>query len=215
MAIIPGPNEKYPFKIECGRPNCFFHVLMPTYEQAKLWDDPKQHKCPRGVDTSVGASLTHSLLEKSWIELDAVVAELMTHKEKGTAATDSDLVFLRGKASGIAEVLGIFMVPHFRTANEVSRESLRRWKMIQAGEAPETPGVGSLKYTFPEDSKYKRMEAREAERKERAVKGEQNVDPKVRANILMCQGTFTAEQITKQMYPDLSVATVERIWREG
>lgn len=206
MAITPTYNEDFPFLYECGKDNCFYRVVTQTYKEAQ---EQHKHPCPYGATINFGAGMTQSILEKAWASLDEVVADLKSKRE------DIDRDFLRGKARGIAEVLALFMPPHFRTPEDIAREALVRYKAATADppEEHETPGLGSLRYTFPDDPKYKTALAQTAETKRRAEKGRERVDEKTRGNILAVKGMFTLTQ-TAELY-SLSEATIQRIWDEG
>jgi hypothetical protein len=74
---------------------------------------------------------------------------------------------LKGKARGIAEMIAIFMNPHFTDANEVAREAKRRADArARLDESYETAGLGQRRYEHPpsvttEDAlKYKREPAK-------------------------------------------------------
>ena len=203
MSITPTFNEDFPFLYECGEKNCFYRVVTRTLEEAK---EQNQHRCPSGVTTNIGASLTQSILEKAWGELDRVVADLKSGRD------DIERDFLRGKARGIAEVLALFMPPHFRTPDEIARESMKRWQAATADppQTHETPGLGSLRYTFPEDPKYKTALAQVAETKRRREKGTETISDEVRADIVRYKGLFEADQVANLL--EVSVQTVKRVW---
>lgn len=200
--------EEYPFLVECHKDkNCFFRVTAETYARAKELD--ATHPCPSGADITYGASMTQSILQKAWAELDELTAKL-----KSSEKTDPQYEYYKGRAMGVATVLALFMPPHFTTTEEISREALKRWQAATADPPVEheTPGLGALRYTFPSDQKYKTAEARAAEAKQRQVKGTETVDEETRTAIKRVYGVFEAHQVA-DLYK-LSIKTVERIWAE-
>lgn len=207
MTIVQGPDEDYPFKVECHKNYCFFSATMKTYEEAQRWD--KEHSCPYGATVKFGASVTASILEKAWALLDQYTGTI-----QALAKDHPERPIWVAKAQGVAEVLALFMPPHYRTVNEISREALARYRDAQEGKAHETRGLGALKYTFPDDPKYKRPEAKAAHEKEKAAKGTQEIAPEDLATIKFMAKMSTVEQVVA-MFPQYSKATVERVWSES
>lgn len=127
----------------CSEPNCFYGVLVKS-------ERDKKHRCPFVGPTKIGESITMTLLEQLWISLDRVVDEIKDRSLAGDA-----LVSAKGRARGLAEALAIFSPPFFRTADEISRESLNRYNARKSNNEDYcTPGLGKLRYAFPGDSKY-------------------------------------------------------------
>jgi len=68
-----------------------------------------------------------------WEILDGVMDELMPLAKQEKEATillgDEQRLFeLKAKARGMAEILCVWTVPHYRTANDVAKEAARRYK---------------------------------------------------------------------------------------
>ena len=89
--------------------------------------------------------MSRTLLEEAWIKLDACVAELSeTHYDPEEKAR------MKGVCRGMAEVLALFMKPHFTTADEIAGEAVKRYKAKKNGEHDyETPGIGGRRFTPP------------------------------------------------------------------
>lgn len=205
MSITPRYDEEYPFLYECGKPHCFYRVVTRTYEEAK---EQNKHKCPAGAETNIGASLTQSILEKAWQLLDEAMLDIKSGRD------DLDRENVRGRARGIAEVLALFMPPHFRTPDEIAREALKRYQAATADppQEHETPGLGALRYVFPNDTKYKTALAQAAETKRRVEKGTEVLDDQKRSDIIRLHGMFDAGQVAK-MY-DVGEKTVLNLWKD-
>jgi hypothetical protein len=208
MTIVQGPSTEFPFKVECPNDNCFFTIVTQLYSEAERWNRPAEHGCPRRGETLFGASMTESLLEKAWAILDqhmGIVQSLdKDHPERR---------MWMERCRGVAEVLALFMPPHFRTADEIAREAMKRWQAAQNGEPRRTPGLGDLKYTFPTDPKYKNPLAQAAHAQEKADKGLEPVDEKTRADILVGKAFMKPEQLAEAF--GLSLATVKRVLAES
>jgi hypothetical protein len=109
------------------------------------------HACPwRGADMPAGKSI----IEKSWEQLDAQLDEIIALKAKVNSLGGGDTMKVdtegwidqfaaaRARARGKAEILALFMAPHFNTADEVSMESSRRRAARLAGDTSYvTPGL--------------------------------------------------------------------------
>lgn len=130
----------------CPADMCFY-ARSVEHEGADI-----QHRCPQGNGPTKVAWVSYgpTLLQKTWDELDSVMNEIMAadHAEPSVQVT-------KGYARGLAFTLSLFMVPHFTTPADVSREAKKRWDMRQAGTDYETPGLGSRTYEPPPgDNKY-------------------------------------------------------------
>ena len=102
-----------------------------------------------------------TLLQRTWDLLDSKTEIIMMPR----VGDENELSLqnraeARHQARGIAEVLALFMVPHFTTADEIVREAVRRYKAKQAGDTEyETAGLGSRAWEPPPgDTKYKPVE---------------------------------------------------------
>lgn len=148
-----------PWSVICDEPQCVFQISTGSVVEARL--RLESHPCPHlGGPTTLGYSVTLSILEKCWIKLDATVTELMEGKYPPLEVDLPDTDFLehpektrlKGVCRGMAEVIAEFMSPHFKTADEVSTEAGKRYKAKKAGEPYETVGLGHLKYKGAHDS---------------------------------------------------------------
>lgn len=85
-----------------------------------------------------------NLLQKTWGLLDAEVDLI---KDPGG---QEFVEYHKAKARGIAEVLALFMPPHFTTGDEIVREALRRYNARTSGDNEyETAGLGSRRLEPP------------------------------------------------------------------
>ena len=197
---------------DCPEKWCFYYVYVKdqdAYDKAKT-----THKCPYpGGTRTYGPEYTMSLLSEIWDELDRTVEYL---KEQPQA---DDHEFKKAYALGLSYTLAKFMVPYFRTTEEVSREALKRYKNRKEGVAYDSPGLGSLKYVPPVEApqnKYPELYAREvparkktsAPRSATAVTRELN--EKELHGIRNGKGFFPAADVAR-MY-SIPEAQVEEIW---
>lgn len=119
-AVTQVEIDRHPWGFECERPDCQLILSAPTEEAARLIE--ATHTCPYyGGKTTYGWSITVTLVEEVWQKLDADMMSLM-QPEAGT-----DFVSLKARLRAFAEVLAIFMKPHFTTADEIAREARRRY----------------------------------------------------------------------------------------
>jgi hypothetical protein len=84
-----------------------------------------------------------TLLQQVWdmldVEVDLIYSERIEFKD-----------YHKHRARMIAEVLALFMPPHFRTPDEVAREGIKRYKAREAGDDRyETAGLGSRAFEPP------------------------------------------------------------------
>lgn len=207
MTIVQGLSEEYPFKVECPNEHCFFTITTQLYSEAERWNKPKEHGCPRRGETKFGASVTESLLMKAWAILDSHTGIVMS-----MTRDHPDRPKWMGQARGVAEVIALFMPPHFRTADEVVREAMKRYQAAQEGREHKTPGLGDLKYTFPDDPKYKNPLAQAAHQKEKAERGTEKVDDKTKEDIAFMKSFMKPGKIAEAT--GLSVKTIERVLAE-
>jgi hypothetical protein len=83
-----------------------------------------------------------TLVEQVWKKVDEDMLNLMQ------PAANTDFVALKSRLRAFAEVLAIFMSPHFTTADEVAKEAKRRY---DNRDDPEycTPGLNQRRYEPP------------------------------------------------------------------
>ena len=121
-----------------------------------------------------------TLLQQLWAEMDRVTTRLLLpevfEKQVADAIEAGHMVQhdlssreeLIARARGIAYALSLFMVPHFKSEDDIVREAAKRVraKYTEDNSEPgtftpyETPGLGSLVYQPPPgDNKYARTES--------------------------------------------------------
>lgn len=86
-------------------------------------------------------TVTKTLVQQMWEKLDVEYESLVMSGDESW----------KHKARSTAECIAIFMPPHFRTADEVVKEAVKRFKAKEAGEDYETPGLGTRRYETPEE----------------------------------------------------------------
>lgn len=92
---------------------------------------------------SEGMGAGPTLLQRVWDMLDAEVNEIQA---PGIHSNEYHKI----RARALADVLAMFMVPHFTTSDEIVKESLRRYKARIDGDTEyETAGLGSRRFEPP------------------------------------------------------------------
>lgn len=203
-------TERRPWSVVCDAPHCVYRVSATSIVEAT--QRLNTHPCPHlGGPTTLGYSVTLSILEKCWIKLDAVLVEL---KEGNYDSQPEEKVRLRGVCRGMAEVIAEFMHPHFTDADQVAAEAGRRYEAKVKGEPYETLGLGHLKYAGP------RMDERNPGRfpvgadrmPPKPVKPAHNFTEEEVGNIKFAHesGMFTLEQLAKtyKVKPEVIEAVV-------
>lgn len=154
------------------------------------------HHCPSVGPTKIGGSMTKTLVVQVWDLLDADMTKLMEG--------EGDKAILKASCRAYAEVLAIFMVPFFHTADEIAREASRRYKAKKADEEYETPGLGSLKYMPPLGSPERTVP------KAAPAQSKSMFDAKTLAAIKFASesGIFKVEEIAKMYH--VTVADIEK-----
>jgi hypothetical protein len=217
---------------QCPARGCMYRLL--------LWEnEATTHPCPYGGHTHYGLSETMRLVEKCWIKLDAVMDKLMIETKAGKVdkpqlgesiwrSVDAQIKVerLKGEARGMAELLAEFMVPFFRTGDEIAAEAGRRWKARQSGEDYTTPGLGSRAFEFPQDDKYSSRKPANAPavghaavkatpRANGPVKSSLPFDPisaKDKAGIKAAKGLMSAEDLA--VIYKTTAGMIRKIWTE-
>lgn len=86
-----------------------------------------------------------TLVQQMWEMMDNETKKVMVRS--GVEMQDFEA---KCRARMLAEVLALFMVPHFHGADQIAREALRRYRAEKAGDKEyETPGVGTQRYVPP------------------------------------------------------------------
>lgn len=144
-------KEPEHYLAHCDVKGCYLHVGVWTMEAAVQLLD--HHQCPYyGGETRISWEIViTTLVERMWEMADEGYEKLIT-------ATEPDDK-LKGELRGYAEMIALFMSPYFKSANEIVHEVVKRWKMKEAGERYETPGIGARMYETPpnEPNKYARV----------------------------------------------------------
>lgn len=171
------------------------------------------HKCPwYGGTTRIAWSVTVTLVEQMWHRLDSLMDELGLNPKpewptNGFTQYDDPQekleeyvgacefhANLRGKARGMAEMIAIFMNPHFTDANEVAREAKRRADArARKDDTYETVGLNQRRYEAPptssEVTRYKREPSRPGSKLP--------VTPIEAEKIRAAYGTFPVDMLAK------------------
>lgn len=135
---------------ECDKPHCNWRRLIKPEE---LEHEKVNHRCPNQCgETKVSWSVTKTLVQQVWDKLDAAIEGI--HEDKVSPE------YHKHRARAFCEVLAIFMVPHFTTADEVGQEAMRRYRAKQEGDLTyETAGLGSRRYETPADARRRPVDA--------------------------------------------------------
>lgn len=137
----------HPWGFECTRPDCHFSVCAISEEHAHLIEST--HPCPyAGGTTTYGWSIVATLLEEVWKKVDDDMLSLMQPE------ANTDYAALKARLRAFAEVLAIFMKPHFTTADEIAREARRRYDHRNDPEYC-TAGLAQRRLEPPPDSASK------------------------------------------------------------
>lgn len=202
--LISPDGIKHPWLFRCPKPNCYYAVSAASQEEAVRHES--DHKCPyQGGVTHVGWGVTVTLVEDMWHKADAAYLRI-TEED----ISEVELAQRKGTVRGMCEMIAIFMVPHFKTGNEVGRELMKRAAAHQAGEDYETPGLGGRRYEPPPgESKYLQDRKTPAVTEVAPPKQKTKLTPDEIASIKFAldSGMFTKEQIAKTY--NISVAAVQ------
>lgn len=157
--------ETHPFAFECPNYLCFWITAHATVEDALEAIAIHDRRCPMTGETKIyiegekdenGQPYTKpvigkSIAERFWDMLDDAVENVIKHP--------SDAYKARGRA--FAEVVFEVCKPFYATVDDVTRESVRRWKQKNGQvEFASTPGY---KYNPMPPNKYEAMVARKKE----------------------------------------------------
>jgi len=138
------------FLVHCEQPNCYMHMTVNTEaEQAHYLAN---HKCPYwGGDSKVSWSVTKTLVQEMWELLDSEVNQLKGTWIEGKWTEPNPhgvhTEYHQYRARAIAECLAIFMRPFFDTADDIVKESIKRWEARRDRDTEyETAGLGHRRY---------------------------------------------------------------------
>lgn len=146
--------------VSCDRPYCLLNIAVSTLPAAVELE--QHHECPFINGKSKYAwSITVQLVEQMWAKADEAYVELLTAKENHV---ENAVARWQGACRVAAELIALFMTPHFRTGDEVVREIVKRKEMKDKGEQYETPGLGYRIYELPRDEAKPRISKPAAER---------------------------------------------------
>ncbi|AMS02366.1 hypothetical protein SEA_GOURDTHYMES_74 [Gordonia phage GourdThymes] len=150
----PDHEHHLDWTFECGAPGCRWMTYHRSKEGART--EKKRHhdndQCPYlGPVYTIGeegrlVARGPSILEKMWDELDRVTKGIMEQRprfknDEMTAEELEGYFKLQGQAMGLAIAIQMTSVPHFANVGEVSKWSLKRYRM-NTGEIDfmDTPG---------------------------------------------------------------------------
>jgi hypothetical protein len=147
----------HPYSFECPNYLCFWATAHSSIDDALAAIELHDKRCPVGDDNEnifvpderdengqpyTKPQIGKSLAEKLWDMLDVAVAEVIVRP--------SDAGKARGRA--LAEVVHLVCKPYYKTVDDVTRESVRRWRQKKGDvEYQNTPGY---KYNPMPLSKY-------------------------------------------------------------
>jgi len=179
-----------------------------------------------------------SIVSECWEELDRIMDQLMDPTKKiqnppiGTSvwrSVDDQILHerLKGEARGMAKLLAKFMVPFFRTADEIAKEARVRYEKRLAGEHHTTVGLAERAYEFPSDDKYKSkppvikgpISAPVAAPRKRAAPRKSPVLPfdplsaEEKASIMKMKGLMTEDELA--MIYKTRASVIRALWAEG
>lgn len=141
---------KHPWSAFCNEEKCYYVVAAKTYEEGVAL--LTNHDCPyTGGPTRIGLMMSRTKLDEAWLKLDVAVVELI----EGNLAPE-EKTRLVGVCRGMAELLAIFMQPHFDHPDQISAEAKKRYEAKKAGQDDyETPGLGGVRFAQPRTREWK------------------------------------------------------------
>lgn len=197
--------QSRPWVARCHRENCFYCVSASAEEEGQI--RLALHNCPTKGPTRFGLMMPRTLLEQSWEMLDELVDKIFDGDLPADEKRD-----LQNQAKGVAQVLAIFMQPHFEFPHEISLEARKRWQARKAGEPYETAGLGSRRTEPPPgDNKYQPIQQSQKVQRQSRSKPEPAL---TQANIDGIKNALAAGFTAEQLAPVYGV-TPERIRQVG
>lgn len=155
-AINPKHLQEYPYQVWCDQEGCIFRIVEKT-EEAGL-RALSFHKCPyKGGETRISPYVSMNAVIESWDKLDAAVIELLEGNwpDQADGSPHPERIRLKGVCRGMAELLALYMKPHFETADQISAEAAKRYKARKAGEEYTTPGLTPQTFGQPRTREWK------------------------------------------------------------
>lgn len=141
-ALLAQEITKHPWAFKCDQPHCFYSVCADSEQAAE--QIKSEHPCPyAGGESHYSWSVTVTLVEQVWEKLDAEMDNLMK-----TPSGHANTIAIKARLRAFAEVLAIFMTPHFTSADDIAREAGRRYKN-RDDETYETAGLKSRRFEAP------------------------------------------------------------------
>ena len=150
-----------------------------------------------------------TLIYQMWERLDSHVDNLIDAAKRGDEQQE---MAWKVKCRELCEILAMFMVPHFKTADAVGAEAMRRRDARLKGEEVETAGVGSLRFTPPPGTvKYDqpRKAPRPAKKSVPKRTGSIPKDSEDGIRLALQSGKFTPKQLS-DLY-NVPLAEVEKL----
>ena len=114
-----------------------------------IWEitwDMGASKRKKTLQMSAGPTLVYQM----WERLDSHFDYLIDASRRGDS--DQEIAW-KIKCRELAEILAMFMVPHFKSADAIAAEAMRRRDCRLKDEPVETPGVGTLRFVPPPGTK--------------------------------------------------------------
>lgn len=205
-------GKKYPWLVRCPAPMCFYNVSAKSEKDAeRVFAEHQEKTCPwyGGGSTTFGWSImSEGFISKIWKMLDDQVDiikdpnQIPEHREAA------------GKtARGIAMSLSVLMPPFFHNADDIVRESIKRWNARQAGDDTyQTNGVGHLawkKAMTDQEIASHTGQAKTPVIKDKPAVAQVNLGEREQLAIRTAadSGLFTPEQIAATYKVDVAIVT--------
>lgn len=120
------------FTIRCGAADCWY--VGHAMREQDVVEMLGQHTCPTAPARNE-LPTGYSTLEKLWDELDEATSCLLEQREWKTGTRTFRDTSLQAYCRGLAFALSMMTHPHFKTADDISREAVSRYKM-RTGKIP-------------------------------------------------------------------------------
>lgn len=159
------------------------------------------------LQMAAGPTLVYQMWERLDSHLSVIIETTVTNPGEERQVSDAKVA-----ARELAEILAMFMKPHFTSADAIAGEAMRRREARLAGEEVETAGVGSLRFTPPPGTvKYDqpRKAPRPAKKSTPKRTGSIPQDSVDGIRVALQSGKFTVEQLAN-LY-NVPVEEVEKL----